>query len=92
MKIILANPRGFCAGVDRAISIVELALEIHGAPIYVRHEVVHNRFVVDFFDFYWDIYHYPVFNVADIAICIGAGLLALDAFKGDKNKQKSGQK
>lgn len=47
MKIILANPRGFCAGVDRAISIVELALEIHGAPIYVRHEVVHNRFVVD---------------------------------------------
>ena len=47
MKILLANPRGFCAGVDRAISIVELALEIHGAPIYVRHEVVHNRFVVD---------------------------------------------
>lgn len=47
MKIILANPRGFCAGVDRAISIVESALEIHGSPIYVRHEVVHNRFVVD---------------------------------------------
>lgn len=47
MKIIIANPRGFCAGVDRAISIVELALEIHGAPIYVRHEVVHNRFVVN---------------------------------------------
>ena len=47
MKIILANPRGFCAGVDRAISIVELALEIHGAPIYVRHEVVHNRVVVN---------------------------------------------
>ena len=52
----------------------------------------YNGFVVDFFDFYWDIYHYPVFNVADIAICIGAGLLALDAFKDDKNKQKSGQK
>ena len=52
----------------------------------------YNGFVVDFFDFYWDIYHYPVFNVADIAICIGASLLALDAFKGDKNKQKSGQK
>ncbi|MFC2435201.1 MAG: signal peptidase II [Aggregatibacter sp.] len=52
----------------------------------------YNGFVVDFFDFYWDIYHYPVFNVADIAICIGAGLLALDAFKGDKNKQKSSQK
>lgn len=47
MTIILANPRGFCAGVDRAIEIVEKALEIHGAPIYVRHEVVHNKFVVD---------------------------------------------
>ncbi|OSM98373.1 MULTISPECIES: 4-hydroxy-3-methylbut-2-enyl diphosphate reductase [Lonsdalea] len=47
MKILLANPRGFCAGVDRAISIVERALEIYGAPIYVRHEVVHNRFVVN---------------------------------------------
>ncbi|MCC6611524.1 MAG: 4-hydroxy-3-methylbut-2-enyl diphosphate reductase [Burkholderiales bacterium] len=47
MEIILANPRGFCAGVDRAIEIVEHALERHGAPIYVRHEIVHNRFVVD---------------------------------------------
>ncbi len=47
MKIILANPRGFCAGVDRAIDIVERAIELFGAPIYVRHEVVHNRFVVD---------------------------------------------
>ena len=47
MSIILANPRGFCAGVDRAIEIVERALEIFGAPIYVRHEVVHNRFVVN---------------------------------------------
>ena len=47
MKILLANPRGFCAGVDRAIEIVERALESLGAPIYVRHEVVHNRFVVD---------------------------------------------
>lgn len=45
--ILLANPRGFCAGVDRAISIVERALETFGAPIYVRHEVVHNKFVVD---------------------------------------------
>jgi 4-hydroxy-3-methylbut-2-enyl diphosphate reductase len=47
MKILLANPRGFCAGVDRAIEIVERALELYGAPIYVRHEVVHNRFVVN---------------------------------------------
>jgi 4-hydroxy-3-methylbut-2-en-1-yl diphosphate reductase len=46
-RIHLANPRGFCAGVDRAIGIVERALELFGAPIYVRHEVVHNRFVVD---------------------------------------------
>ncbi|WP_108653050.1 4-hydroxy-3-methylbut-2-enyl diphosphate reductase [Dongshaea marina] len=46
MEILLANPRGFCAGVDRAISIVESALEKFGAPIYVRHEVVHNRYVV----------------------------------------------
>jgi len=47
VEIFLANPRGFCAGVDRAIEIVERALQIFGAPIYVRHEVVHNRFVVD---------------------------------------------
>ena len=47
MDIILANPRGFCAGVDRAIEIVKRAIETLGAPIYVRHEVVHNRFVVD---------------------------------------------
>lgn len=47
MKIQLANPRGFCAGVDRAIGIVERALELFGAPVYVRHEVVHNKYVVD---------------------------------------------
>ncbi|MGL5553387.1 MAG: 4-hydroxy-3-methylbut-2-enyl diphosphate reductase [Plesiomonas shigelloides] len=47
MQILLANPRGFCAGVDRAISIVERALELYGAPLYVRHEVVHNRYVVE---------------------------------------------
>jgi 4-hydroxy-3-methylbut-2-enyl diphosphate reductase len=47
MELMLANPRGFCAGVDRAIEIVERALVLHGAPIYVRHEVVHNQFVVD---------------------------------------------
>ena len=47
MQILLANPRGFCAGVDRAIEIVERALELFGAPVYVRHEVVHNRYVVE---------------------------------------------
>jgi 4-hydroxy-3-methylbut-2-en-1-yl diphosphate reductase len=47
MDILLANPRGFCAGVDRAIDIVERAIELFGAPIYVRHEVVHNKYVVD---------------------------------------------
>jgi len=46
-EVLLAQPRGFCAGVERAIGIVERALEIHGAPIYVRHEIVHNKFVVD---------------------------------------------
>jgi len=47
LPVLLAAPRGFCAGVDRAIQIVELALKKHGAPVYVRHEIVHNRFVVD---------------------------------------------
>src|SRR2546423_390320 len=47
VKVLIAAPRGFCAGVDRAIQIVELALERFGAPVYVRHEIVHNRFVVD---------------------------------------------
>ena len=47
LRVLLASPRGFCAGVDRAIQIVERALEQHGAPVYVRHEIVHNRFVVE---------------------------------------------
>jgi 4-hydroxy-3-methylbut-2-enyl diphosphate reductase len=47
MRVLLANPRGFCAGVDRAIEIVEIALERFGKPVYVRHEIVHNRYVVD---------------------------------------------
>jgi len=47
MEVLLAQPRGFCAGVDRAIEIVERALALHGAPVYVRHEIVHNKYVVD---------------------------------------------
>ena len=47
LDILLCSPRGFCAGVDRAIQIVELALQKYGAPVYVRHEIVHNRYVVD---------------------------------------------
>ena len=47
MEVLLANPRGFCAGVERAIEIVERALELHGAPIFVRHEIVHNKYVVE---------------------------------------------
>src|SRR5689334_18708228 len=47
LKVVIAAPRGFCAGVDRAIQIVELALERFGSPVYVRHEIVHNKFVVD---------------------------------------------
>ena len=47
LRVLIAAPRGFCAGVDRAIHIVELAIERYGAPVYVRHEIVHNRFVVD---------------------------------------------
>ncbi len=47
MKLLLSKPRGFCAGVERAIDTVERALELWGAPIYVKHEIVHNRYVVD---------------------------------------------
>src|SRR5882757_9839614 len=47
LRVLIAAPRGFCAGVDRAIQIVELALQRFGAPVYVRHEIVHNRYVVD---------------------------------------------
>ena len=47
LKILLCEPRGFCAGVDRAIQIVEKSLQQYGAPVYVRHEIVHNRYVVD---------------------------------------------
>jgi 4-hydroxy-3-methylbut-2-enyl diphosphate reductase len=70
MKILLANPRGFCAGVNRAIEIVERALEMFGAPIYVRHEVVHNRFVVDDLKAKGAVFVEEVHEVPDDAIVI----------------------
>jgi len=70
MKIYLANPRGFCAGVNRAIEIVERALELFGAPIYVRHEVVHNRFVVDGLKAKGAVFVEEVSEVPDDAIVI----------------------
>ncbi|MFP3019368.1 MAG: 4-hydroxy-3-methylbut-2-enyl diphosphate reductase [Arsenophonus sp.] len=70
MQILLTNPRGFCAGVDRAISIVNLALKIYGAPIYIRHEVVHNRYVVDNLRQRGAIFIEEIFEVPDGSILI----------------------
>jgi 4-hydroxy-3-methylbut-2-enyl diphosphate reductase len=70
MDILLANPRGFCAGVDRAIEIVERALETLGAPIYVRHEVVHNRFVVERLRSMGAVFVDEVDEIPDGATCI----------------------
>ena len=70
MDILLANPRGFCAGVDRAIEIVERAIEQLGAPIYVRHEVVHNRFVVDRLRNMGAVFVDEVDQIPDGATCI----------------------
>jgi 4-hydroxy-3-methylbut-2-enyl diphosphate reductase len=70
MQILLANPRGFCAGVDRAIEIVERALEVLGAPIYVRHEVVHNRFVVDNLRAKGAVFVEEIDEIPDAATCI----------------------
>ncbi len=70
MEVLLANPRGFCAGVDRAIEIVERALEALGAPIYVRHEVVHNRFVVDNLRAKGAVFVDEVDEIPDGATCI----------------------
>ena len=64
-KIILANPRGFCAGVDRAIAIVEKALDKYGSPIYVRHEVVHNKYVVDYLKERGAIFIESIFDVPE---------------------------
>lgn len=70
MKILLANPRGFCAGVDRAVSVVERALDLHGAPIYVRHEVVHNKYVVDLLNKRGAVFVENIQDVPDNAILI----------------------
>ncbi len=70
MEILLANPRGFCAGVDRAIEIVNRALEVFGAPIYVRHEVVHNKFVVDGLREKGAIFVEHVSEIPENSICI----------------------
>ncbi|MEN8718646.1 MAG: 4-hydroxy-3-methylbut-2-enyl diphosphate reductase, partial [Oceanococcaceae bacterium] len=70
MRIHLANPRGFCAGVDRAIEIVERALEQLPPPIYVRHEVVHNRFVVDSLRAKGAVFVEEVDDIPENAICI----------------------
>jgi 4-hydroxy-3-methylbut-2-enyl diphosphate reductase len=70
MEIKLANPRGFCAGVDRAIDIVERALTLFGAPVYVRHEVVHNRFVVDDLRARGAIFVEELDEIPDDVICI----------------------
>ena len=70
MEILLANPRGFCAGVDRAIEIVERAIELYGAPIYVRHEVVHNRHVVDRLRKLWAVFVDELDQVPDSGIVI----------------------
>jgi hypothetical protein len=72
MEIVLASPRGYCAGVDRAIDVVTIALDQYGPPVYVRHENVHNRHVVDFIQWHWRDHYWPAFNVADAAIVGGA--------------------
>ena len=98
MKVLLANPRGFCAGVDRAIDIVERAIELFGRPIYVRHEVVHNTHVVDrlrishvvdFILAHWDNAYFPAFNVADSAITIGAAFLLFDAWRESRGAKRA---
>jgi 4-hydroxy-3-methylbut-2-enyl diphosphate reductase len=70
MDILLANPRGFCAGVDRAIDIVERVLEIYGPPVYVRHEVVHNRYVVDDLKSRGAVFVDEIAEIPDAATCI----------------------
>jgi 4-hydroxy-3-methylbut-2-enyl diphosphate reductase len=70
VDIKLANPRGFCAGVDRAIDIVDRALDLFGAPVYVRHEVVHNKFVVDNLRERGAVFVEEIHEIPDDVICI----------------------
>lgn len=88
MKIILANPRGFCAGVHRAINIVERALELFGAPIYVRHEVVHNRYVVNRLKELGAIFIEEIKDVPEGAILIFSAHGVSKAIK-DESKQRN---
>ena len=105
MQIKLANPRGFCAGVDRAIEIVNRALDVFGPPIYVRHEVVHNKFVVDNLRQRGAIFVEELDQVPDNVIVIfsahgvsqavrkeaeGRGLKVFDATAGDQGAHGSG--
>ena len=87
MKILLANPRGFCAGVDRAIEIVERAIEQLGPPVYVRHEVVHNRFVVDRLRGLGAVFVEEVDEVPEGAICIFSAHGVSQAVRGDARKR-----
>ena len=79
MKIILAQPRGFCAGVDRAIDIVKEALKIYGPPVYVRHEIVHNKRVVE------DLKEKGAVFVEEIKEIIGADTLGYLSMEGTLN-------
>ena len=91
MKILLAAPRGFCAGVNMAIESLDLAIAAFGTPIYVYHEIVHNKYVVDFLLFHWRDWHYPAFNVADSAITCGAAALIVDSFRQRRVEPAAGE-
>ena len=70
IQIILASPRGFCAGVERAVDIVELALEKYGAPVYIRHEIVHNKYVVNSLKAKGAIFVEELYEIPDNAVTI----------------------
>jgi 4-hydroxy-3-methylbut-2-enyl diphosphate reductase len=88
MEIRLANPRGFCAGVDRAIDIVNRALEVFGAPVYVRHEVVHNKFVVEDLRERGAIFVDELFEVPDDAIVIFSAHGVSQAVRNEAGKRQ----